>query len=117
MKLHGYCLHNKYMFLIYMYMKRENLFRMLSNENEEVELDWSKRVNIVKNMVHVLSYMHHDCTPLIIHRDISSNNILLNSDLEAYVSNFGIARFLNPNSSNRTLLARTYGYIASGKKS
>ena len=38
-KLHGYCLYNKYMFLIYMYMERGSLFCMLSNENEAVELD------------------------------------------------------------------------------
>ena len=114
-KLHGYCLHNQCMFLIYMYMERGSLFCTLSNEDEAVELDWSKRVNIVKNMAHALSYMHHNCTPSIIHRDISSNNILLNSELEGFVSDFGTARLLDPDSSNRTLVAGTYGYIAPGK--
>ena len=114
-KLHGYCLHNRCMFLIYMYMERESLFCMLSNEDEAVELDWSKRVNIVKNIAHALSYMHHDCTPPIIHRDISSNNILLNSELEGFVSDFGIVRLLDPDSSNQTLVVGTYGYIAPGK--
>ena len=114
-KLHGYCLHNRCMFLISTYMERGSLFCMLSNKDEAVGLDWSKRVNIVKNVAHALSYMHHDCTPPIIHRDISSNNILLNSELEGFVSDFGIARLLNPDSSNRTLVAGTYGYIAPGK--
>ena len=85
-RLCGYCLHNRCMFLIYMYMERGSLFCMLSDEDEAVELDWSKRVNIVKNMAHALSYMHQDCAPPIIHRDISSNNILLNSKLEAFIS-------------------------------
>ncbi|KAJ9683608.1 hypothetical protein PVL29_019254 [Vitis rotundifolia] len=111
-KLHGYCLHNRCMFLIYMYMERGSLFCMLSDEVEAVELDWVKRVNIVKNMAHALSYMHHDCIPPIIHRDISSNNILLDSKLEDFVSDFGIARLLDPDSSNQTLVAGTYGYIA-----
>ena len=62
-KLHGYCLHNRCMFLIYMYMERGSLYSMLSDEVEAVELDWVKRVNIVKNMAHALSYMHHDCIP------------------------------------------------------
>ena len=114
-KLHGYCLHNRCMFLIYTYMERGSLFCMLSNEDEAVELDWMKRVNIVKNIAHALSYMHHDCTPPILHRDISSNNILLNSELEGFVSDFGTARLLDPDSSNRTLVVGTYGYIAPGR--
>ncbi|XP_024041894.1 probable leucine-rich repeat receptor-like protein kinase At1g35710 [Citrus clementina] len=73
---------------------------------------WTKRVNGVKGMAHALSYLHHDCTPPIVHRDISSNNVLLNSELEAFVADFGVARLLNFDSSNRTLLAGTYGYIA-----
>ncbi|KAI4346087.1 hypothetical protein L6164_013169 [Bauhinia variegata] len=56
--------------------------------------------------------MHHDCTPAMIHRDITSSNILLNSKLEALLSDFGTARFLDPDSSNQTQLVGTYGYIA-----
>ncbi|MBA0754146.1 hypothetical protein Gogos_022381, partial [Gossypium gossypioides] len=62
----------------------------------------TKRVNIVKGVAHALSYMHHDCNPPIVHRDISSNNILLNSELEAFIADFGTARLLDPASSNRT---------------
>ncbi|XP_031287269.1 MDIS1-interacting receptor like kinase 2-like [Pistacia vera] len=111
-KLYGFCLHKKCMVLIYEYMERGSLFCVLRNNDEAIELDWSKRVNIVKNTAHALSYLHHDCTPSIVHRDISSNNILLNSELEAYVADFGLARLLHPDSSNRTILAGTYGYIA-----
>ncbi|KAL6324940.1 hypothetical protein AAG906_019848 [Vitis piasezkii] len=100
-KLHGFCLHNKCMFLVYKYM-----------EKEVVQLDWIKRVNVVKGIANALSYMHHDSTLPIIHRDISSNNILLDSKLEAFVADFGTARLLDPDSSNQTLLAGTYGYIA-----
>ncbi|KDO61310.1 hypothetical protein CISIN_1g013793mg [Citrus sinensis] len=111
-KLYGFCLHKKCMFLIYEYMERGSLFCILHNDDEAVELDWAKRVNIVKAMAHALAYLHHDCSPSIIHRDISSNNILLNSKLEAFVADFGTARRLHADSSNRTLLAGTYGYIA-----
>ena len=88
---------------------------MLRDEVEAVELDWIKRVNVVKGIVNALSYMHHDYDLPIIHRDISSNNILLDSKLEAFVSDFGTARLLDPDSSNQTLLVGTYGYIAPGK--
>ncbi|XVE68082.1 hypothetical protein DITRI_Ditri09bG0040800 [Diplodiscus trichospermus] len=71
------------------------------------ELDWIKRVKIIKDTACALSYMQP-----IVHRDISSNDILLNSNLEAFVSDFGTARLLDPNSSNRTMLVGTYGYVA-----
>ncbi|KAK7819792.1 mdis1-interacting receptor like kinase 2 [Quercus suber] len=102
-KLHGYCLHKRCMFLVYQYMERGSLFCILSDDVEALELDWPKRMNIIKSIAHALSYMHHECIPVIIHRDISSNNILLNSELEAFVSYFGTARLLDPNSSNQTL--------------
>ncbi|KAH9704152.1 protein kinase domain-containing protein [Citrus sinensis] len=111
-KLYGFCLHENCMFLIYEYMEMGSLFCILRTDEEAVGLDWTKRVNIVKGMAHALSYLHHHCTPPIVHRDISSNNILLNSEFEAFVADFGIARLLNFDSSNRTLLAGTYGYIA-----
>ena len=102
------------MFLIYNYLEKGSLFCALRIDVEAVELDWTKRVNIVKGIAHALSYMHHDCNPPIVHRDISSNNILLNSELEAFVSDFGTARLLDPHSSNRTVIVGTYGYIAPG---
>ncbi|XP_024046455.1 MDIS1-interacting receptor like kinase 2 [Citrus clementina] len=111
-KLYGFCFNRKCMFLIYEYMERGSLFCILHNDDEAVELDWAKRVNIVKAMAHALAYLHHDCSPSIVHRDISSNNILLNSKLEAFVADFGTARLLHADSSNQTLLAGTYGYIA-----
>ncbi|GKV48862.1 hypothetical protein SLEP1_g55652 [Rubroshorea leprosula] len=56
--------------------------------------------------------MHHDRPSPIIHRDISSNNVLLDLDYEAHVSDFGTARILKPDSSNWTSFAGTFGYIA-----
>ncbi|XVF58257.1 hypothetical protein PTKIN_Ptkin07bG0050100 [Pterospermum kingtungense] len=111
-KLYGFCLHNRCMFLIYKYLEKGSLFCALRLDAEAVELDWIKRVNIVKGVANALSYMHHDCNLPIVHRDISSNNVLLDSESEAFVSDFGTARLLDPHSSNRTVMAGTYGYIA-----
>ena len=61
-----------------------------------------------------VSYMHHDCSLPIVHRDISSNNILLDSELEARISDFGTSRLLKPDSSNWSSLVGTYGYVAPG---
>ena len=65
-------------------------------------MDWNKRVNIIKGVVHALPYMHHDCSPPIVHRDISSKNVLLDSEYDAHVSNFGTSKILNQYSSNRS---------------
>ncbi|KAG6705151.1 hypothetical protein I3842_07G167200 [Carya illinoinensis] len=111
-KLHGFCLHKRCMFLVYEYMERGSLFCILRDDAEALELDWKKRMNIIEFTAHALSYMHHDCIPTIVHRDISSKNILLNSKLEAFVSDFGTAKLLHPDSSNPTLVVGTYGYIA-----
>jgi serine/threonine protein kinase len=111
-KLHGFCFHNRSMFLVYQYMERGSLFCVLSNNEEAKELNWSKRINIIRGIAHALCYMHHDCTPPIVHRDVTSSNVLLNSQFEAFVSDFGTARILDPDSSNQTLPIGTYGYIA-----
>ncbi|KAM3681700.1 hypothetical protein ACJW31_12G018300 [Castanea mollissima] len=110
-KLLGFCFNEEHMFFIYEFLERGNLADMLSSK-EAKELNWETRVRIVKGVAYALSYMHHDCVPPIIHRDISSKNILLTSDLEACVSDFGTAKFLKPDSSNWTTIAGTYGYLA-----
>ncbi|KAK1354103.1 putative leucine-rich repeat receptor-like protein kinase [Heracleum sosnowskyi] len=111
-KLYGFCLHNRCMFLVYEYMVKGSLFCALRDDARAMKLNWSRRVNIVKGVAHALSYMHHGCNPPIVHRDISSNNILLNFNMEASVADFGASRLLDPDSSRRTVVAGTCGYIA-----
>ncbi|GFY92954.1 leucine-rich repeat receptor-like protein kinase family protein [Actinidia rufa] len=111
-KLYGFCSHERHTFLVYEFMEKGSLARVLSVDKEAKELDWFKRVDIIKGVANALYYMHHGCAPPIIHRDISSKNVLLNSELEAHVSDFGTARFLKPGSSTWTAVAGTYGYIA-----
>ncbi|XP_043704682.1 probable leucine-rich repeat receptor-like protein kinase At1g35710 [Telopea speciosissima] len=111
-KLYRFCSQPRGTFLVYEYIDRVILAYVLGIEAEAVELDWRKRLNVIKGVAQALSYLHHDCTPPIIHRDISSNNVLLDADLEPHVSDFGTAKFLNLDSSNRTVLVGTHGYIA-----
>ncbi|KAJ0768862.1 putative protein kinase RLK-Pelle-LRR-XI-1 family [Helianthus annuus] len=111
-RLYGFCLHNKCNFLVYEYMEKGSLFCALSDSELAVQVDWIKRVNIIKDVAHALAYMHHDCSPPIVHRDISTNNILLNSEMEGFVADFGVARLLDPDSSNQTAIVGTLGNIA-----
>uniref|UniRef100_A0A2K2BBH7 non-specific serine/threonine protein kinase n=1 Tax=Populus trichocarpa TaxID=3694 RepID=A0A2K2BBH7_POPTR len=111
-RLYGFCLHQRCMFLVYEYMEKGSLFCALRNDVGAVELKWMKRAHIIKDIAHALSYLHHECNPPIVHRDISSSNVLLNSESKSFVADFGVARLLDPDSSNHTVLAGTYGYIA-----
>ncbi|GAU11930.1 hypothetical protein TSUD_195540 [Trifolium subterraneum] len=111
-KLYGFCLHKRIMVLIYQYMEKGSLFSILYDDVEAMEFNWRKRVNIVKGVASALSYLHHDYTTPIVHRDISSGNILLNNEWQPSVSDFGTARLLQYDSSNRTIVAGTIGYIA-----
>ncbi|TYI63463.1 hypothetical protein E1A91_D09G019900v1 [Gossypium mustelinum] len=111
-KLHGFCLHRRSMFLIYEYMEKGSLFCNLRDEVEAVEMDWTKRVEIIKGIVHALSYLHYDCSPPIVRRDISSNNVLLNSSFEAFVADFGTAKTMDLESSNQTIIVGTCGYVS-----
>ncbi|EEF39582.1 serine-threonine protein kinase, plant-type, putative [Ricinus communis] len=86
-KLHGFCLHKRSMLLVYEYVERGSLFCMLRNDDEAVELDWAKRISILRVIANALSYIHEYSLP-IVHRDISSNIILLNSEMEGFLSGF-----------------------------
>ncbi|GMI80396.1 MDIS1-INTERACTING RECEPTOR LIKE KINASE2 [Hibiscus trionum] len=111
-QMYGFCSHPRHSFLVYELVERGSLRMILSNDEQAKELDWEKRLNVVKGMANALSYMHHGHSQPIVHRDISSNNVLLDSDYEVRVSDFRTARILKPDSSNWTSLAGTYGYIA-----
>ncbi|KAL7609478.1 hypothetical protein Lser_V15G11914 [Lactuca serriola] len=111
-KLYGYCSHARHSLLIYEYLEKGSLRSILRSNVLAEELDWLKRVNIVKAVANGLAYMHHDCSPPIIHRDISIGNILIDSDYEAHISDFGTSKLLKLDSSNWTAIAGTYGYIA-----
>ncbi|KAI9200884.1 hypothetical protein LWI28_014519 [Acer negundo] len=111
-KLYGFCSNAQHSFLVYEYLEKGSLATILNEDEKATELDWSKRLNIIKSVAHALSYMHYDCSPPIVHRDISSKNILLDRDNHAHVSDFGTAKLMKLDSSNWTEVAGTYGYIA-----
>ncbi|CAL5445141.1 unnamed protein product [Camellia sinensis] len=77
------------------------------------QLDWDTRLNIIMGAAKGLAYLHHDCSPRIIYRDIKSSNILLDGNFEARVSDFGLAKLLEDEESHiTTIVAGTFGYLA-----
>ncbi|XP_019094953.1 PREDICTED: probable leucine-rich repeat receptor-like protein kinase At1g35710 [Camelina sativa] len=111
-KLFGFCSHRRHTFLIYEYMEKGSLNKILADDEEAKQLNWTKRINIMKGVAYALSYMHHDSSIPIVHCDISSGNILLDNDYEAKISDFGTAKLLKMDSSNWSAVAGTYGYVA-----
>ncbi|XP_031105480.1 MDIS1-interacting receptor like kinase 2-like [Ipomoea triloba] len=111
-KLYGFCASERNSFLIYEYLEGGSLAHILNDNEKAMELGWMKRVNVVKAVAKALSYIHHDCLPSIVHRDISAKNILFDCEYEAHVSDFGTARILSLHSSNWTSFAGTFGYAA-----
>jgi len=113
-KLYGYCSHRQYKFLVYQYIEKGSLASILSDMGQAVQFDWQKRATLIKDVAQAICYLHHDCCPPVIHRDVTSSNILLDAEFKAFVSDFGTARLLKPDSSNWSALAGTYGYMAPG---
>ncbi|CAO2192827.1 unnamed protein product [Urochloa humidicola] len=112
-KLYGYCSTEQYKFLVYEYMERGSLSTILMANGSAGKLDWNRRLDIAKDVAQALSYLHHDCSTPIIHRDITSNNILIDMEFRACLSDFGLAKILSPNTSSSTSrLAGTTGYLA-----
>ncbi|KAL3645823.1 LRR receptor-like serine/threonine-protein kinase FEI 2 [Castilleja foliolosa] len=78
-----------------------------------MRIDWEARLNIIVGAAKGLAYLHHDCSPRIIHRDIKSSNILLDGNSDARVSDFGLAKLLEDEESHiTTIVAGTFGYLA-----
>ncbi|CAA0841161.1 Receptor protein kinase CLAVATA1 [Striga hermonthica] len=108
-RLLGYLCNNETNLLLYEYMPNGSLGEVLHGP-KGAHLIWESRFKVAVEAAKGLCYLHHDCSPQIIHRDVKSNNILLDSDYEAHVADFGLAKFLGDGSVSS--VAGSYGYIA-----
>ncbi|GMP83090.1 hypothetical protein CsSME_00037141 [Camellia sinensis var. sinensis] len=108
----GYCISEKQRLLVYDYVPNNTLYFHLHGEGRPV-MDWATRVKIASGAARGIAYLHEDCHPRIIHRDIKSANILLDNNFEARVSDFGLAKLaLDANTHITTRVIGTFGYMA-----
>lgn len=102
--------------LVYEYLVNGSLGDTLHGEKGGVLLDWPTRFSIAVGAAHGLAYLHHDCVPPIVHRDVKSNNILLDEEFRPRVADFGLAKSLlqDVKEGNRVMsrIAGSCGYIA-----
>uniref|UniRef100_A0A7N0T8N4 non-specific serine/threonine protein kinase n=1 Tax=Kalanchoe fedtschenkoi TaxID=63787 RepID=A0A7N0T8N4_KALFE len=108
----GYHTSETEMFLIYNYLPGGNLERFIQERSTRV-VDWRVLYKIALDVARALVYLHDQCVPRVLHRDVKPSNILLDSHFNAYLSDFGLARLLGTSETHATTgVAGTFGYVA-----
>ncbi|XP_010481532.1 PREDICTED: probable LRR receptor-like serine/threonine-protein kinase At5g45780 isoform X2 [Camelina sativa] len=114
LRLFGFCMTPEERMLVYPYMPNGSVAdRLRDNYVEKPSLDWNLRISIALGAARGLVYLHEQCNPKIIHRDVKAANILLDESFEAIVGDFGLAKLLDQRDSHVTTAVRgTIGHIA-----
>eukprot|EP01018_Ginkgo_biloba_P006600 Gb_30169 [translate_table: standard] len=111
-QLRGWCRNKKQLFIVYDYMANGSLDRMIFG-NPKTVLPWCQRYNILKGIAAGLLYLHQQWEKRVVHRDIKSSNVLLDSDMNGRLGDFGLARLYDHSENPQTThIVGTLGYIA-----
>ncbi|KAK9080148.1 hypothetical protein SSX86_001823 [Deinandra increscens subsp. villosa] len=109
---YGYCAEGKHRILVYEYMENGSLAENLLGANQ---LDWRKRFEIAIGVAKGLAYLHEECLEWVLHCDVKPHNILLDTDYNAKVADFGLSKLFHQDSTQDSAFSRirgTRGYMA-----
>ncbi|KAL1547057.1 Somatic embryogenesis receptor kinase 1, variant 2 [Salvia divinorum] len=114
LKLCGFCMSPTERLLVYPYMDNGSVASCLRERPPNVSpLSWPTRKHIALGSARGLSYLHENCDPKIIHRDVKAENILLDKEFEAVIGDFGMAKLMNYKDTHvTTSVCGTMGHIA-----
>ncbi|KAG2666260.1 hypothetical protein I3760_15G049300 [Carya illinoinensis] len=108
----GYCEEEHQCILVYEYIHNGTLQDRIHDSAKQNRLDWLARLYIAEDAAKGLEYLHTGCNPRIIHRDVKTSNILLDINMRAKVSDFGLSRQAEEDLSHISSVARgTVGYL------
>jgi tRNA A-37 threonylcarbamoyl transferase component Bud32 len=115
-RMAGYYIRGNAGLILYEFMPEGTLFELLHQRKPRVALDWSVRHQIALGLAQGLSYLHQDCVPMIVHRDVKSSNILMDADLVPKITDFGMGKIVGDEDADATVsvIVGTLGYIAPG---
>ncbi|KAI5004346.1 hypothetical protein ZWY2020_031589 [Hordeum vulgare] len=114
-RLMGCCSQGEEKILVYEYLPNKSLDFFIFDEDRKAQLDWDKRIVIILGTAEGLLYLHKHSRLRVIHRDLKPSNILLDSQMNAKISDFGLAKIFSSNNTeaDRTRkVVGTYGYMA-----
>jgi len=113
-RLIGVCLEEHEKLLVYEYMPNNSLDTFLFDPDKSNELDLDKRFMIINGIAQGLQYLHEESQLKIVHRDLKASNVLLDSDFNPKISDFGLARLFGSDQSQYVTnrVVGTYGYMA-----
>src|SRR4051812_35516681 len=76
-----------------------NIYNLCADQNKRALLHWSKLITIIEGIAHGLLYLHKYSRLRVIHRDIKPSNILLDSEMNPKISDFGLAKIFGSNNT------------------
>ncbi|MFS7992878.1 putative protein kinase RLK-Pelle-LRR-XV family [Helianthus anomalus] len=108
----GYYASPSEMFLVYNYLPGGSLEEFIRLKKSSVT-GVQTVIKIALDVAAALAFLHNECNPRVLHRDVKPSNVLLNNDLNAYLSEFGLSRLLPEFKTHvTTRVAGTFGYVA-----